>query len=36
MESININAGDVVIVDHDLENEETQITETPKKPTIKT
>ena len=32
----SINAGDVVIVDHDLENEETQITDTPEKPTRKT
>ena len=27
----SINDGDVVIVDHDLENEETQITDTPGK-----
>jgi hypothetical protein len=33
----SINDGDViVIVDHDLENEETQITDTPEKPTRKT
>ena len=32
----SINDGDVVIVDHDLENEETQITDTPEKPTRRT
>ena len=31
----SINDGDVVIVDHDLENEETQITDTPEKSTRK-
>ena len=32
----SINDGNVVIVDHDLENEEIQITDTLRKPTRKT
>ena len=32
----SIDDGDVVIVDHDLENEETRITDTPEKPARKT